>query len=73
VTVTHDPAPAAAGGRKNQAGQESDRYLIHNSIVADEMRRLAVLDSRICRNWAHFETLNFTVAAGSSPTKNSTR
>ena len=29
VTVTHDPAPAAAGSHQNQAGQESDRSLIH--------------------------------------------
>jgi hypothetical protein len=48
VAVTDDAAPAAAGGRKNQPGKESDRNLIHNSTVADEMRGRAVLDSRIC-------------------------
>jgi hypothetical protein len=36
VTVTDDAAPAAARSRKNQAGQESDRYLIHNGTLTDE-------------------------------------
>ena len=36
VTVANNAAPAAAGSRKNQAGQESDRSLIHNSTVIDE-------------------------------------
>jgi hypothetical protein len=73
VTVAHNTAPAATSGRKNQPGQESDRYLIHNSTLTDEMTRRAVLDSRIYWNPVHFETLNFTFSAGSSSTKNSTR
>src|SRR6266480_3925676 len=48
VTVAHNTAPTAAGSQKNQPGQESDRNLIHNSTLADETRRPAVLDSRIC-------------------------
>jgi hypothetical protein len=63
VAVTYNTAPAAAGGRKNQASQESDRYLIHNSTLADETSRPAGLDSRISRNWSYFEILNFTVSA----------
>src|SRR5260370_30155290 len=50
VTVAHNTAPAAAGRDQNQAGQESDRNLIHNSTLADEMRRPAGLDSRIWRD-----------------------
>src|SRR5438477_10779060 len=47
VTVTDDTAPAAARGRKNQADQKSDRYLIHNSTLADETTRPGGLDSTI--------------------------
>ena len=47
VAVTDDTAPAAAGRQKNQAGQKSDRYLIHNSNVADETTRPGGLDSTI--------------------------
>ena len=38
VTVAHNAAPAAAGSDQNQAGQESDRNLIHNNTLADETR-----------------------------------
>jgi hypothetical protein len=38
VTVAHNAAPAAAGSDQNQAGQESDRSLIHNNTLADETR-----------------------------------
>ena len=50
VAVTYNTAPAAAGGRKNQASQESDRYLIHNSTLADETSRPVGLDSTIPLN-----------------------
>ena len=36
VAVADDTAPASARSRKNEAGQESDRYLIHNGALADE-------------------------------------
>jgi hypothetical protein len=45
MTITHDAAPAAAGRRKKEASQESDRYLIHNSTLADEMTSAPALDS----------------------------
>src|SRR5437868_7277285 len=45
MTIAHDAAPAAAGRRKNEAGQESDRYLIHNSTLPDEMTSAPALDS----------------------------
>src|SRR5438132_2324517 len=46
VTVADDAAPAAAGGQKDQAGEESDRNLIHNSSLADETTSAPVLDSK---------------------------
>src|ERR1700719_1711218 len=64
VTIAHNAAPATAGSDQKQAGQESDRSLIHNSALADEMRRPAGLDSRICQSWPYFEIVNFTVSAG---------
>ena len=45
VTVADDAAPAAAGGQKDQAGEESDRNLIHNSTLADETTSAEALDS----------------------------
>ncbi len=47
MAIAHNAAPAAAGGQENQAGEESDRNLIHNSTLADEMNPSAGLDSRI--------------------------
>src|SRR6266849_5728090 len=47
VAIAHNAAPAAAGGQENQGGEESDRNLIHNSTLADEMNPSAGLDSRI--------------------------
>src|SRR5438067_10624713 len=73
VTVAHDAAPAAAGRDQKHAGQESDRSLIHNSTLADEMTWVAGLDSRICQSWPYFAILNFTVSAGLCSTKNFTR
>src|SRR5437588_5065638 len=54
VAVAYDTAPATAGSEQEQAGQESDRNLIHNSTPADEMTSAACLDSRMCRYWALF-------------------
>jgi hypothetical protein len=45
VAVADDSAPAAAGSDQNQAGQESDRSLIHNSTLPDEMTSAPALDS----------------------------
>ena len=45
MAVAHDAAPAAAGRRKKEASQESVRYPIHNSTLADEMTSAPALDS----------------------------
>src|SRR5207302_2723036 len=69
VTVANDSAPTAAGVRQNQREEESDRGLIHNStVVTDEMRSGAALDSRISYSSDYFDILNFTVWARLSPT-----
>ena len=45
VTVADDTAPAAARSRKNHCREESERNLIHNSTVTDEMASAEALDS----------------------------
>ena len=45
MTVADDTAPAAARSRKNHCREESERNLIHNSTVTDEMASAEALDS----------------------------